>query len=245
MQVKLEKFEGPLGLLLKIIEKEELDITEISLAKIADEYLSYIRGVAEISAEEMADFLVVAAKLLLIKSRALLPYMYPEAEQEVDDLQAQLKIYKEFVDAAKTVEGLISLKKFTFVREFDRKAIARDLKAFYPPASVNQEALRDSFANFLEKIRPQEKLVEEVWERKVSIEERIAHIQSVIANGGRVLFSRIMLDSADRTEIVVSFLAMLELAKQRCVAIEQGDLFEEITIIARQGDDGIDIIYES
>ncbi len=73
MTVKLEKFEGPLSLMLKLIEKEEMDITQISLAKIADEYVAYIRKSENIQPENMADFLVIAAKLLLIKSKALLP----------------------------------------------------------------------------------------------------------------------------------------------------------------------------
>ncbi|RLC38634.1 chromosome segregation protein ScpA, partial [Candidatus Falkowbacteria bacterium] len=75
MNIKLEKFEGPLSLLLKLIEREEMDITDISLARVAEDYVAYIREVENINPEEMADFLVVAAKLLLIKSKALLPYL--------------------------------------------------------------------------------------------------------------------------------------------------------------------------
>ena len=96
MNFKIDKFEGPLGLLLQLIEKEEMDITEISLAKIADQYIEYIRSYKGIGPEEMADFLVVAAKLLLIKSRALLPFLKGEAEEEIQEFEHQLRMYKEF-----------------------------------------------------------------------------------------------------------------------------------------------------
>src|SRR3990167_8461875 len=103
---KIEKFEGPLGLLLQLIEKEEMDITEIYLAKIADQYIDYIRNSKSIEPEEMADFLVVAAKLFLIKSRALLPFLQGEVEQEIQDFENQLKMYKEFLEAAKKVHAI-------------------------------------------------------------------------------------------------------------------------------------------
>jgi len=103
MQIQIEKFSGPLDLLLKIVEQEDLDITQISLAKIADEYLRYLEKPGHIDPEDMADFLLVAAKLLVIKSRALLPNLAPEEEQEISELEAQLRMYKEFVEAARAL----------------------------------------------------------------------------------------------------------------------------------------------
>ena len=87
MKIKIEKFEGPLSLLLKMIEQEELDITEINLAGIADQYIEYIKNNNNISPDNMADFLVIAAKLLFIKSKALLPYIYAEEEEDLEDLE--------------------------------------------------------------------------------------------------------------------------------------------------------------
>jgi len=86
IDIKIDKFRGPLGLLLQIIENEELDITEVSLARIADQYVKYIRSSNDIDPDKMADFLVLAAKLLLIKSKALLPYLYPEEEEEIREI---------------------------------------------------------------------------------------------------------------------------------------------------------------
>src|SRR5574344_1562914 len=111
MELKLEKFEGPLGILLKLIEQEELDITEIALASIADEFLAYVETSENIGPEEMADFLVMAARLLYIKSKALLPYLVSaEEEEEITELENQLKMYKEFVDASSKIAQLVGEK---------------------------------------------------------------------------------------------------------------------------------------
>ena len=117
LNIKINSFEGPLGLLLQLIEKEEMDITQVSLAKIADQYIEYINEADNINPEEMADFLVVATRLLLIKSKALLPFLYPEEEEEIKDLEFQLKMYKEFLEAMKKIEALIGRKRFMFPRK--------------------------------------------------------------------------------------------------------------------------------
>jgi segregation and condensation protein A len=102
-----------LGLLLSLIDGEEMDITEINLAKIADDYVNRIRLAENIDPNELADFLVVAAKLLFIKSKALLPYLYTkEDEEEVSDLERQLRMYKEFALASEKIKDMIAFKTF-------------------------------------------------------------------------------------------------------------------------------------
>lgn len=231
MQVRLEKFEGPLSLLLQIIEKEELDITQISLSKIADEYLDYIKSSQNaINPEEMADFLVVAAKLLLIKSKALLPYLFPEEEEEIEEFEQQLKMYQEFVDMAKVIQKMLGKKKFMFTREFNRKAVLNNIKSFSPPKGIGAPDLAAIFSELISRLRPPEKLAERTIERKVSIEEKIIQIQTSLMDKIKISFNRLLADSGSRTEAVVSFLAMLELIKQRMIVVEQTDIFAEITI---------------
>jgi segregation and condensation protein A len=103
--VKLEKFEGPLELLLELIEKEQLKITELSLAHVADQYLDYIKNHDSIALENLADFLTIASRLILIKSRALLPMLQvtPEEEEEIQDLAKQLEEYKKFREASQKI----------------------------------------------------------------------------------------------------------------------------------------------
>jgi segregation and condensation protein A len=231
MDFKTEKFEGPLGLLLQLIEKEELDITEVSLAKIADQYIDYIKKSGQIDPEATADFLVMAAKLLYIKSKALLPYLYPEEDEEVEELEQQLKMYKEFLEAMKVIETMIGKKKFSFAREFNRKALLNNINFFSPPKKLTKETLAMVFQDLINSIGPQEeKLEEEKLERKINIEDKILSIQQILLEKIRINFSKIMESAESRTEIIVSFLAILELIKQRDINVCQDDLFGEIII---------------
>ena len=231
MDFKTEKFQGPLALLLQLIEKEELDITEVSLAKIADQYIDYIKKSGQIDPEATADFLVVAAKLLYIKSKALLPYLYPEEDEEVEELEQQLKMYKEFLEAMKVIEAMIGKKKFSFAREFNRKALLNNLNFFSPPKKLTKENLAAVFEELISVIRPpEEELEEERLERKINIEDKILAIQQILLEKIKINFSKIMEKAESKTEIIVSFLAILELIKQRNIFACQDDLFGEITI---------------
>lgn len=234
MEINTEEFQGPLGLLLQLVEKEELDITQISLAKIADQYVDYIRHTDRIRMHDMADFLVVAAKLLLIKSKALLPYLYPEEEEEIAELEQQLKMYKEFIEAAKQLEKMIGKKKFMFAREFNRQAVLANINLFAPPKHLQMADLGLCFTELLTRLHPVEKLEEETLERKVTIDEKIIFIQKLLLNRIKASFNQILTDAKSKTEIIVSFLAMLELIKQQEVVVEQIGLFTEI-VISRNG----------
>jgi len=227
---KLEKFEGPLSLLLKLIEQEEMDITQVSLANVADQYVEYIKNSAQIDPDEVADFLVVAAKLLLIKSKALLPYLYPEEEAEIEDLEKQLRMYKEFVEAAKKINLMIGKKKFMFTRTFNRKAILADAKLFSPPGKLRKEDMKMIISDLIARLRPPEKLEERTMDTKISIEDKILHIQQMLTTRIKMSFNKVLARARDKTEIIVSFLAMLELMRQREVVLSQEELFSEIII---------------
>ena len=230
IDIKLEKFEGPLYLLVKMIENEEMDIIQVSLAKIADQYVEYIRAAEQINADELADFLVVAARLLYIKSKALLPYIFPEEEDEGDELEKQLKMYKEYLEATKVIEEMLAQGNFMFAREFDKKALLANKPVFSPPKNVNGETMAMIFNDILNRLRPPEKLKEEKLHRQVSLEEKILHIQSEVMNKINLSFNRILEAAQSKTEVIVSFLAALELMRQRHVVLDQEIIFGEIMI---------------
>ena len=230
LNIKLEKFEGPLALLLQLIEKEEMDVTQVSLANVADQYVSYIREVRNIIPEEMADFLVVAARLLLIKSKALLPYLYPEEEEEIQDFEDQLKMYQEFLAATKKLERILGKKKFMFAREFNRKAALSQTNLFSPPKNIKVKDIKNIFSDLLFRLRPEEKLEEETLDHKINIEDKIISIQNSLLNRIKMSFDNIISEAKNKTEIVVSFLAVLELMRQREIMLKQDGLFKEILI---------------
>jgi len=209
------------------------------LAKIADEYVNYLKTAqANIDPEEMADFLVVAAKLLFIKSKALLPYLYSaEEEEEIDDLERQLRMYKEFVAASQKIKDTIAARHWLYLPPLTKNRRGQNnLPVFSPPAKLTAAILQAQFLKILDglegelKKQQEEKLGETTLEPKISIDDKIALIKTLLLDKIRVNFSKLLADAATKTEVIVSFLAVLELAKQRELIFDQEELFSEIHI---------------
>jgi len=222
-KIESEQFSGPLDLLLQLIEAQELDITKISLAQVTDEYLKYIESAEQINPEEMADFLVVAAKLILIKSKALLPGL--ELEEE-GDLEIQLKLYKEFLEVSKVIHKMILKRKFSYSREKLPQGIEPE---FSPPQKLTTQKLARSFKQVLDRLEPIVRLPENTIKRVINIEEKIKYIREYITKKIQTTFYELV-GQGDKAEAIVNFLALLELVKQRVVNTEQQDLFGDISI---------------
>lgn len=225
-EVKLEQFEGPLSLLLKLIEENNFDITKISLAKVTDQYVSHMRNVEEARSVDLADFLVVAAKLLYIKSKALMPFLVWDDEED-GDLEKQLKLYKEFLEASGKIKKMINKKRFTFARE--KQLTANDI-LFNPPQSVNIHRIAEIFNDVLAKLEPIFELPKKLIEKTISLKEKISQIKDLIIGQKSFSFNHLIETAENKTEIIVSFLAILELVKQNEADIRQEFLFEEIII---------------
>ncbi|HEX8974034.1 MAG TPA: segregation/condensation protein A [Patescibacteria group bacterium] len=226
--IKLEQFEGPLDLLLQLTEQEKLDITRVSLAQIADQYLDYISHAQNITLDHLADFLSVAARLILIKSKALLPLLEftEEEEEEIRDLEHQLAEYKKFKDAAKKVGDLVDAPFVSFTREgFSGLGVV-----FYPPENMTAEDLKKAFEKVVGEIPVVEKLEQETVRDILTLEEKIVHLQDALRQRAHASFSELIANAKDKVEVVVSFLAMLELVKQRIIHVEQEGLFSEIQL---------------
>jgi len=230
-KIKLEQFEGPLDLLLQLIEQQKLDITTISLSQVADQYLQFLAENRDFAPEELADFLVVAAKLLLIKSKALLPQLQWDEEDE-GSLETHLKIYKEYLEASIQLNKIIRRKKWSYPRE--------TLKSFHltpvfsPPKDITTIDLRDMFIHILREIEPVAQLPQSVIQRTLSIQERIGYIQQLISERVSVNFLSVLKGAKTKTDIVVTFLALLELVKQKIVVVAQPDIFSDIIIKKNQ-----------
>jgi len=231
MHIKLQQFEGPLDILLKMIDDEKLDITEVSLGSIAYQFVSYIRNNSGIDPEEVADFLAVAAKLLLIKSKMLLPYLTRgEDEEEIKDFENQLKIYKDFLDASKKIEVILAERKIMFAREFNKKMLTENI-VFYPPKNINETVLRDTFKEIIGRLKIEESMAEDNIMKAISIEEQMSKIQMLLKKMDSFNFHSLLSENITKIDIIVSFLAMLELMKQRSVLVSQENLFTDITIL--------------
>lgn len=229
--VKLEQFEGPLDLLLELINKEKMNITEISLGQITDQYLDYLEKKEDINLVNLSDFLTVAAKLILIKSKALLPLLdlSSEEEEEILDLEKQLEEYKKFKLIALEVEKIFNSKK----QSLSRDNFLEVEPFFSPPEGVGAEDLMIIYQDILGQIPVLEKLEEERIERVISLKERIDSLKEMLGKKVEITFSEIVKKGGDKIEIIVSFLAVLEMVKRRIVIVEQGEMFYEIKLKKR------------
>ncbi|HBP01055.1 MAG: Segregation and condensation protein A [Candidatus Moranbacteria bacterium GW2011_GWE1_49_15] len=224
--IRIEQFEGPLDLLLQLIEQDKLDITRVSLSRVADQYLEYIGNRENISLENLSQFLSVASKLILIKSKALLPLLRfsEEEEEEIKDLEHQLAEYRKFKDISLKIAELVDANRVCFSRD----SYVGFESVFCPPEKISGADLEKSFGKVLGGIPILEKLEEEVVKEVLTLEDRIMHLQDTLRRKVVSTFSEMVAASNDRIEVVVSFLALLELVKQKVVHVEQEGIFQEI-----------------
>lgn len=217
---------------MQLIEKHELDITKVSLAQVTDQYLEYISLLHELEAAALADFLVIAAKLILIKSQMLLPQPPPVEEEEEDvgdELVRQLIEYKKFKEAAQELRQREEMGLRVYVRvappprlepTLDLEGITLDdlLEAVQQALAV--APLVPSVSNMVAPIT-------------ITIADKISQIEAALHRRGRVSFHRLLARAASRVEIIVAFLAVLELIKRQRVDVQQERAFGEIIITAR------------
>lgn len=223
-EIKNEQFAGPLDLLLQLIEEQELEITEVSLAQVAGEYLKYVNQ-HSVPAEELADFLVIATRLLYIKSRAILPEIDFEEEESAGDLAAQLRMYKEFVEASKLIDDMYKNKLVSFARS---KPVTRRAE-FAPPKKQGADALAEAMERIIKKLEPFLALQRASLRKVISVQERIKNIHDAIMSRANLTFKQIS-GGGSKVDTVTSFLALLELVKQRIVSVSQTEIFDEISI---------------
>src|SRR3989344_2861881 len=228
-RVQLEQFEGPLDLLLSLIEEQKLDITRVSMAKVTDQYLAYIQQKeGGISLENLTEFLSVAAKLVLIKSKALLPILELDEEEEGDihQLEQQLAEFQKFKEAARRL-GEIAQRD---VHCFSREMFLGFSLPFHPPRNVSQQTIMEAFGAIVRSIPLIEKLEERLVKAGISVEEKIRDIRMIIHQRVVLSFADIVRTAKDRVDIIVSFLALLELVKQALISVEQKTSFSDITM---------------
>ena len=223
-QITLEKFSGPLEILLNLVEEQKLSINEISLSGVAEQYIAYLKSLEEMPKEELAAFLVVATTLMLIKSRSLLPNLQLTEEEETDvkELERRLKTYKFFKELSNYIKELNRENRHLFGRE----AYAGMSAVFFPPEVLTPAILKKILSEVLETIPQKEVLPEESILKAVSLEDKMAELKERLLR-----FMQFTFDSGgEQTEVIVSFLAMLELIKQGFAIFEQKKLFGSIEL---------------
>ena len=222
-------YEGPLDLLLSLIERAELDITSVSLASVTDQYVSYISGLEQVNADEISAFLVMAAKLLQIKSEALLPRPPARDPGEEDvgrSLVDQLKLYKRF----KEIGVWMHERQDEGLRTFLRIAPPPKVEPKLDLSNVTLEKLVQAAEEAFRKEKDKKPLGDVIAAPRVTIREKIDLISKTMREVEKSTFKALLEQGASRLEVVVTFLAMLELVKRYRIHAYQEDLFGEIAI---------------
>jgi segregation and condensation protein A len=222
-------YDGPLDLLLNLIEHAELDITAVSLATVTDQYLAYIHAQAEINADEISAFLVIAAKLLQIKSEALLPRPPARDPGEEDVGQAlvdQLKLYKRY----KEIGGWLYERQEENLRTYLRLAPPPKVEAKLDLSNITLEKLVAAANTAFARESAKQPLGVVIAPPRVTIREKIDLIAKTMREVERSTFRTLLTQGASRLEIVVTFLAMLELIKRYRIQASQEGLFNDIEI---------------
>lgn len=228
-KVKLDVFEGPLDLLLHLIKDSKLDIQTVKLSDITGQYLDYISTLDLINLENAADFLEVAAALIEIKSKKLLPRVEEVVEDEEDPetlLKRRLEEYKLFKDASERLKEIEDVNKFYKLPNKEAGDYRIVLK------QMNIENLIKAFSTLL--VKTQETSVtnnERIMEReRFTVEEKIFEIKSLLLTTDKLSFNALISDDFSRTEIINLFLALLELLKRQYITVVQSEIYGDINI---------------
>lgn len=229
-QLQLPVFEGPLDLLLYLIEREELDITAVSLAQVTDQYLSYLRSGEQVDATALAEFIATGARLLLLKSRALLPQPSSDdedVEELGEDLVQRLREYRRFKEAA----GMLQDIEAEGLRTYPREAPPPELPLPTGLDGVTLDLLAEIVREVLER-QPDEEPEIVVERQEVTVEEKVAELTQALQRNPRVSFRSFISSCRTRIEVIVAFIAVLELIKGLRLEAAQDAPFGDISLVA-------------
>jgi len=225
-RIETQGFEGPLDLLLHLIEKRKLLINDISLASVTDDFITYVKELGEIPLSQTAQFVYTASTLLLIKSKSLLPVLSltQEEEDSIEDLEIRLKLYKYFLKLSVGIKNIYGVNVL-FPRQFTR---SKD-PVFSPPGDMNIGGMQLSMQNVIANL-PKKALVQETTVKKtINLEEVIESLTKRIQSSISLSFKDFSgTGKAEKVNVIVSFLAMLELVKQEVISVKQEQHFDDI-----------------
>ncbi|MBI5254372.1 segregation/condensation protein A [Candidatus Falkowbacteria bacterium] len=223
-EVLTKQFTGPLDLLLQLVEEQKLEIANVSLAQVTEQFVEQLEIVKEKEPELIPDFLSIAARLIVLKSRELLPDF---EDDEEDDIEKQLKIYKEFLEASKMIMKIVAAGNFSFGRERPLRPL--EIK-FLAPTNATPDPLNAAFCAALQKVAPRWALPKMFIDKEITMQEQIDLLRDLVQKQKKLDFHKAFVSAKSKTEIIVNFLAALELLKAKIIDAKQTRNFSSIII---------------
>lgn len=221
------EFQGPLDVLLSLIEKRKLHVSTVSLASVTDSYMEYMKGLENAAYKDIADFVLVAATLMLIKSLALLPSLQitPEEESSIHDLEDRLKEYQKIKDRARVLAARFGPPAFLPRGEIKAREVV-----FSPSKDLSGESLKDALWGALRAIPKKEIVPRAIISKVMSLEEMVTRLASRVQESFSLRFNEFASGASSRVEVIVSFLAMLELVRRGALLASQAEHFGDIEL---------------
>lgn len=230
-KVRTGEFEGPIDLLLTMIEKKKLHINTISISEVADDFLKFIQTLETFPIKDSSEFILIASTLLLIKSKSLLPNLdlTKEEEENIAELENRIKEYERYKNLTKEIQKMIGAPIY-FAEEPKNKMIL-----FVPTEEISRGALHNSIISVFQNLPKEPVLPKVVVEKTIRLEEVIDNLSKRLEEGLKTTFSQISgaktnLNKAEKINVIINFLALLELVKRGSTRAEQKENFEDIEI---------------
>jgi segregation and condensation protein A len=252
-EVKIEAYNGPMAKLLELIEEKQLEITKVNLATVTADFIAYIESLGEeVMSDVLSDFIVVASRLLLIKSKVLIPNLELTNEEEVDilDLEHRLKLYREFSlkgnsvtgnkSAAQYIKALWDKNEVAYARPYlsvlgDPKSMTQDSqKFFYPSPQITTERLESAMASLLTVLKGLVPETKGVRMTIVTLQEKIAELTSRLSQTASITLKGTV-SKKEKGEIIVLFLAVLHMLANKSANVEQAGAFGDIVVRQEYG----------
>ncbi len=230
--IKTQSFEGPLELLLELIEKRKLFINDISLAKVTDDFIEHIKQFSNIPMGESAHFILIASTLLLIKSKSLLPELSltDEEESNIKDLETRLKIYKVIKQASLKISEIFGQNII-----FEQSQMRKTEPVFTPDPEFTLNKALQLLKDLIVRLPKNEKIPNKVIQKVMSLEEMINTLSNRITSHIRMSFKEFTKENREnRVHVIVSFLAMLELVKNGILHVQQESTFGDIQMETKE-----------
>lgn len=241
LELKLDNFEGPLDLLLHLVKEAKIEIKDIFVSQVTDQFLMYVEHISSIDVDKASEYMAIAATLMEIKSHSLLPVIPDEDEENTPEKEfiRNLEEYKRFKEISE------QLKEQETVNRLYKPADESGQNVRYVAKDMSLDNLLDAFAKLLHKVsaRENDEGTKQIQKDEFSVADKIIYIQDALNKKGQVAFSDLFDDSVTKMEVVVTFSAMLELLKFQYIFVSQKDAFEEIYI--EKNPDYVDVFIPS
>lgn len=236
--VKIDEFEGPLDLLLHLIKQDDIDIYEISIERVVSQYMDYIEKMQELNLTIASTYLVMAAELIEMKSRSLLPKKENSEDEDnyeedpKEQLIKRLIEYKQYKEMSTKFKDLEYTRSFIFTKQPDNMKEYIEEEIIDPEDSKDVNILINAFQELLNRKQLQRPINTVITKKEISVVERKKHIQQILKNKKQVYFDELF-DIMTKDYVVVTFLTILEMAKEKSLEIKQETNFDQILILNR------------